>query len=62
MCGDPYARWAEESCRITGEAGFYPAGHNIHRDYVRAKRPLAEWRLREAGRRLAGVLNAALAP
>lgn len=59
---NPYAQWAEESCRITARAGFYPAGHLIDQTYVRAELPVAEQRLRQAGRRLANVLNLALAP
>lgn len=55
-----YAQWAEESCRFTGAAGFYPDGHKIDQAYVVAELPLAEQRLREAGRRLAEVLNLAL--
>jgi len=57
---DPYAQWAEESCRITAEAGFYPAGHTIDPTYAATWRPVAELRLRQAGRRLAAVLNLAL--
>jgi hypothetical protein len=57
---NPYAQWAEESCRITAGPGFYPASHKIDQAYVRAELPVAERRLREAGRRLAGVLNLAL--
>jgi hypothetical protein len=59
---NPYAQWAEESCRITAEPGFYPAGHKIDQAYVNAELPVAERRLREAGRRLADVLNLALTP
>ena len=40
--GDPYAQWAEESCRITAEPGFYPSGHRISQAYVDAELPLAE--------------------
>jgi len=58
---DPYAQWAEESCRITARPGFYPGGHTIGQGYVDAELPLAENRLRIAGRRLAEVLNLALA-
>ena len=58
---NPYAQWAEESCRITAERGFYPSGHEIDPAYVRAELPVAELRLRQAGRRLAAVLNLALA-
>ena len=56
-----YAQWARESCRITARPGFYPSGHRIDQRYVDAELPLAELRLRVAGRRLAAVLNAALA-
>lgn len=55
---DPYAQWAEQSCRLS--RGIYPSGHVIDAAYVDAERPLAERRLREAGRRLAEVLNATL--
>ncbi|HWX65598.1 MAG TPA: S1/P1 nuclease [Rhodanobacter sp.] len=57
---NPYAQWAEESCRITAETGFYPDGHTIDAAYVEAELPVAEQRLREGGRHLAEVLNLAL--
>ncbi|OOG37458.1 S1/P1 nuclease [Rhodanobacter sp. C05] len=57
---NPYAQWAEESCRITAEASFYPSDHAISQAYVRAELPVAEQRLRAAGRRLAEVLNLTL--
>jgi hypothetical protein len=57
---DPYAQWAEESCRIVRDDGVYPAGHRIDQAYVDAERPIAERRLREAGRRLADLLNRTL--
>jgi hypothetical protein len=57
-----YAQWAEESCRITAEPGFYPANHEITPAYVHTWLPLADQRLSEAGRRLAEVLNLALTP
>jgi len=57
---NPAAQWAEESCLATGKPGFYPNGHKIDDAYVQAQLPLAEERLREAGRRLAEVLNTAL--
>jgi hypothetical protein len=57
---NPYAQWAEESCRITAQPGFYPSGHSIGPAYVQAELPVAEQRLREAGRRLTDVLNLAL--
>lgn len=59
---EPYAQWAEESCRATAAPGFYPDGHKIGQAYVDAELPLAENRLRLGGRRLAALLNLALAP
>ena len=58
---NPYAQWAEESCRMTAQSGFYPDGHVIDPAYLKAELPQAESRLRQAGRRLANVLNLALA-
>lgn len=55
-----YVQWAEESCRITAEPGFYPLAHKISRAYVDGEVPVAEQRLRAAGYRLASVLNEAL--
>lgn len=54
----PYAAWAEESCRLSRD--IYPDGHTISPAYVAAELPLAERRLRQAGRRLAEVLNRTL--
>lgn len=56
-----YASWAQESCRITAQPGFYPPARRIGGAYVRAERPVAEERLRLAGQRLGAVLDAALA-
>jgi len=53
-----YAQWAEESCQATRD--LYPDGHKIEQAYVDKELPVAEERLREAGRRLAEVLNLAL--
>jgi nuclease S1 len=55
---NPVAQWAEESCRITRD--IYPSGHTIKQAYIDAELPVADNRLREAGRRLAEVLNIAL--
>ena len=55
------AQWAEESCRITAQAGFYPSAHTISQACVDARLPVAEQRLRVAGYRLASVLNVVLA-
>jgi hypothetical protein len=54
----PAAQWAEESCRLTRD--IYPPAHKIDQSYVDAELPVADSRLREAGRRLAEVLNLAL--
>lgn len=51
----PPVQWAEESCRITRD--IYPAGHKIGAAYVAKNLPIADQRLREAGARLAKVLN-----
>jgi hypothetical protein len=55
---DAPAQWAEESCQITRT--IYPANHKIDQAYVDAELPVADTRLREAGRRLAEVLNLTL--
>ena len=60
---DPHstpARWAEESCGVVQQADFYPPKHKITGRYLEQKRPLADQRLRLAGRRLATLLNATL--
>lgn len=51
----PPVQWAEESCRITRD--IYPHGHKIGQSYVDKELPVADKRLREAGTRLAAVLN-----
>lgn len=54
----PFAAWAEESCRLSRDV--YPSGHAIDASYVQAELPLAERRLRQAGLRLAALLNRTL--
>lgn len=57
----PALDWALQSCRIVDERpGLYPPGHVVGRDYVQVHRGTAERRLREAGSRLAALLNHAL--
>lgn len=51
----PPVQWAEESCRITRD--IYPQGHKLGKAYVDKELPVADKRLREAGARLAQVLN-----
>ncbi len=57
---NPYAQWAEESCAIVATDGFYPDSHTIDDAYVAKQLPVAETRLREAGKRLADLLNKTL--
>ena len=59
--GGTPAEWAEESCRIVRDDGIYPASPDIDAAYVARERPIAERRLREAGVRLAQLLNRELA-
>lgn len=54
------AQWAEHSCGIVIQAGFYPATAKLDQDYVQTWLPVAEQSLVQAGRHLADVLNAAL--
>lgn len=53
--------WAEESCRIDRDGGVYPDSHTISQAYVDRELPVAEQRLRQAGARLAELLNRDLA-
>jgi hypothetical protein len=57
----PAVDWARESCDLVQQGDLYPRGHIIDRKYVEHQRPLAERRLRQAGARLAAMLNYALA-
>ncbi|MBP8097819.1 MAG: S1/P1 nuclease [Arenimonas sp.] len=58
----PAVDWAVESCHLVESGGIYPPGHVISDDYLNAHRAQAELRLRQAGSRLADMLNFALAP
>jgi hypothetical protein len=57
---NPYAQWAEESCSIVAAPGFYPASHVVDDAYVAKYLPVADLRLRLAGKRLADLLNKTL--
>lgn len=57
--GGTPAQWAEESCRIART--IYPPTRTITAAYVQRERPVAERRLRQAGARLAALLNRELA-
>jgi hypothetical protein len=58
------AEWTLESCRLIRDEALYPSKRKrvLGDDYLDRHRPLAERRLRQAGARLAALLNAALAP
>lgn len=53
--------WAEASCRVAMQPGFYPQRAKLGQDYVLRWTPVVETQLREAGRQLAATLNRALA-
>ncbi len=53
---DPQA-WAAESCRLVEARGLYPPKHTLDHRYLDTMRPLAELRVRQAGYRLATLLN-----
>ncbi|MET0937498.1 MAG: S1/P1 nuclease [Luteibacter sp.] len=57
---NPYAQWAEESCAIVAAPGFYPSNHQVDDAYVQKYLPVADMRLRLAGKRLADLLNKTL--
>lgn len=59
--GGTPAQWAEESCRIDRDDGVYPSSRRIDAAYVDRELPIAEQRLRQAGARLAALLNRDLA-
>jgi hypothetical protein len=60
----PVLEWALESCRLVEDGKAYPAEgvHVIDEAFLDERLPLAEQRLRDAGLRLAQLLNHALAP
>lgn len=60
----PVLEWALESCQLVEAGEVYPpeGEHAIDDAFLDARLPLAERRLREAGYRLAMLLNHALAP
>jgi nuclease S1 len=57
---DDPAAWAEASCRIVLQSGFYPPRPKLEPAYFTQWRPTAERQLRIAGHRLATLLNDAL--
>ena len=51
------AQWAEESCRLVRDGGVYPPTRDIDAAYAARETAVAEERLREAGARLAALLD-----
>lgn len=58
----PAAQWAVSACRIAVAPGVYPPRARIDEAYVEDQLPRVEQQLRDAGARLAALLNTALAP
>jgi hypothetical protein len=56
----PAPAWAIESCQAIFDDGLYPERRVVGRGYLEKHRPLAERRLRQAGDRLASLLERAL--
>lgn len=56
----PALDWTLESCRLVQQGALYPPKHVIDDAYLARHRPLVEQRLRQAGSRLAAMLNYAL--
>lgn len=54
------AAWAESSCGVVVQAGFYPPKPALQADYFARWTPIAELQMRRAGSHLAQLLNAAL--
>lgn len=54
------AAWAEASCRVVVQDGFYPARRTLDAAYSQAWMPTARTQLHAAGWRLAEVLESAL--
>ena len=52
--------WAEQSCALVRQPGFYPPSARLGEDYVARQRPTAERQLQLAGARLATLLNTSL--
>ena len=56
----PEERWVLESCQAIHDHALYPERRTVGRAYLEQHRPLAETRLRQAGERLAALLERAL--
>lgn len=53
-------QWAQQSCALVLQPGFYPRRAKLDPAYVRHYRPVAEQRLRQGGAHLAQLLNSVL--
>ncbi|MBD9436969.1 S1/P1 nuclease [Pseudoxanthomonas sp. PXM03] len=56
----PSPAWAEQSCRVATQPGFYPPRAKLEQRYVDQHLPVAERQLRAGGAALAAVLNKTL--
>ncbi len=59
---NPPAEWTLESCRLITSVSAYPPKRRITDAYLDLHRPTAEKRVRQAGARLAALINGALDP
>lgn len=59
---NPAVEWTLESCRLIASVEAYPPRHRITDAYLDLHRPTAEARVRQAGARLATLINDALDP
>lgn len=57
----PAVDWVTESCKLVQQGDLYPLDHKVDAAYIQKNRPIAEQRLRQAGARLADMINYALA-
>lgn len=53
-------QWAEQSCKVVMQPGFYPARAKLDDGYYARYRPVAEQRLQVGGAHLAQLLNTTL--
>ena len=58
----PAVEWAEQSCALVAAPDFYPPKGRLDEAYLQNHQVIAERRLRQAGARLAKMINYALDP
>lgn len=56
ILGDGSAAWAQQSCDIVAQRGFYP-GHQVEPEYLTSHAQVVQHQLLRAGLRLAALLN-----